>query len=164
MPLCYVTLYNLYSYYFCTVHWADLVRLHFTSNYTLYNYYVTNKETLNLEPWMDLMSAFMDVDHIKYRKQKLKHTCLTHKNNYLSEVHLIHMYYIYIYAFSRILSKATCSAFRLHIVFYQYVCSLGIEPTTFYTANAMLYHWATGNLRLLAFYYFWCMRFGLSLE
>ncbi len=27
------------------------VRLHFTSNYTLYNYYVTNKETLNLEPW-----------------------------------------------------------------------------------------------------------------
>ncbi len=34
---------------FCTVHWADLIRLHFTSNYTLYNYYVTNKETLNLE-------------------------------------------------------------------------------------------------------------------
>ncbi len=27
--------------------------------------------------------------------------------------------------------------------FYQYVCSLGIEPTTFCTANAMLYHWAT---------------------
>ncbi len=25
------------------------VRLHFTSNYTLYNYYVTNKETLNLD-------------------------------------------------------------------------------------------------------------------
>ncbi len=29
--------------------------------------------------------------------------------------------------------------------FYQYVCSLGIEPTTFCTANAMLYHWATGT-------------------
>ncbi len=27
--------------------------------------------------------------------------------------------------------------------FYQYVCSLGIEPTTFCAANAMLYHWAT---------------------
>ncbi len=27
--------------------------------------------------------------------------------------------------------------------FYQYVCSLGIEPTTFCVANAMLYHWAT---------------------
>ncbi len=40
-------------------------------------------------------------------------------------------YYIYIYAFSRtVLSKVTYSAFRLYI-FYQYVCSLGIEPTTF---------------------------------
>ncbi len=28
--------------------------------------------------------------------------------------------------------------------FYQYVCSLGIEPTAFCAANAMLYHWATG--------------------
>ncbi len=25
-------------------------------------------------------------------------------------------------------------------LFYQYVCSLGIEPTTFCAANAMLYH------------------------
>ncbi len=32
---------------FCTVHWADLIRLHFTSSYALYNYYVTNK-TLTL--------------------------------------------------------------------------------------------------------------------
>ncbi len=30
--------------------------------------------------------------------------------------------------------------------FYQYVCSLGIEPTTFCAANAMLYHWAPGTL------------------
>ncbi len=30
-------------------HWADLIRLHFTSSYALYNYYVTNKETLNLD-------------------------------------------------------------------------------------------------------------------
>ncbi len=27
--------------------------------------------------------------------------------------------------------------------FYQYLRSLGIEPTTFCAANAMLYHWAT---------------------
>ncbi len=27
--------------------------------------------------------------------------------------------------------------------FNQYVCSLGIEPTTFCAADAMLYHWAT---------------------
>ncbi len=26
------------------------------------------------------------------------------------------------------------------------MCSLGIEPTTFCAANAMLYHWATGTL------------------
>ncbi len=47
-----------------------------------------------------------------------------------------------------LLSKATYSAFRLYIFFYQYVCSLGIEPMTFYAANAMLYHWATGATKL----------------
>ncbi len=31
------------------------------------------------------------------------------------------------------------------IHFFISVCSLGIEPTTFYAANAMLYHWATGT-------------------
>ncbi len=51
MPLCHVT------YIICILivlhcHWADLIRLHFTSSYALYNYYVTNKETLNLEPWV----------------------------------------------------------------------------------------------------------------
>ncbi len=30
--------------------------------------------------------------------------------------------------------------------FCQYVCFLGIEPTTFCAANAMLYHWATGMI------------------
>ncbi len=32
------------------------------------------------------------------------------------------------------------------IHFYQYVCSLGIEPTTFCAANAMFYHWATRTI------------------
>ncbi len=50
MPLCYVT------YIICILivlhcHWADLIRLHFTSSYALYNYYVTNKETLDLGPY-----------------------------------------------------------------------------------------------------------------
>ncbi len=31
-----------------------------------------------------------------------------------------------------------------YTVICQYVCSLGIEPTTFCAANALLYHWATG--------------------
>ncbi len=37
---------------------------------------------------------------------------------------------LYIYIYQTILSKATYSTFRLYI-FCQYVCSLGIEPTTF---------------------------------
>ncbi len=37
-----------------------------------------------------------------------------------------------------------------HFLFGQYMCSLGIEPTTFFAANAMLYHWATGTLYLFA--------------
>ncbi len=46
--------------------------------------------------------------------------------------------------FKTLLSKATYSAFRLYIFFYQYVCSLGIEPTTFCAANTKLYYpWAT---------------------
>ncbi len=34
-------------------------------------------------------------------------------------------------------------------LYCQYVCSLGIEPTTFAAANAMLYHWATGVMSKL---------------
>ncbi len=49
-----------------------------------------------------------------------------------------------IYIYQTLLAKATYSAFRLYM-FYQYVCSLRIEPTTFCAANAMLYHWATGT-------------------
>ncbi len=45
-------------------------------------------------------------------------------------------------------TKVTYRSVRLYILFYffQYVCSLGIEPTTFCAANAMLYHWATGTV------------------
>ncbi len=41
--------------------------------------------------------------------------------------------------------------------FYQYMCSLGIEPTTFCAANIMLYHWATQehiNVIVLLYYYY----------
>ncbi len=49
----------------------------------------------------------------------------------------------YISAFSkRFYPKRLTIAFRLYI-FNQYLCSLGIEPTTFCAADAMLYHWAT---------------------
>ncbi len=50
-----------------------------------------------------------------------------------------------IYIYQTLLSKVTYSAFRL-CIFYQCLCSLGIEPTSFCAANAMLYHWATGTL------------------
>ncbi len=39
-------------------------------------------------------------------------------------------------------------AIHFYFIFYQYVCSLGIEPTTFCAANAMFYHWATGTRML----------------
>ncbi len=39
-------------------------------------------------------------------------------------------YFNIIYIYQTLLSKATYSAFRLYI-YCQYVCSLGIEPTTF---------------------------------
>ncbi len=48
--------------------------------------------------------------------------------------HPIEQSHIYIYAFSRRFYPK-----QLYI-FFQYVCSLGIEPTTFCAANAMLYH------------------------
>ncbi len=53
MPLCCVTLYNLYSYYFALSTertWFDYISLLIIPCIT---YYVTNKETLNLEPWLD---------------------------------------------------------------------------------------------------------------
>ncbi len=49
MPLCYVTLYNLYSYYFALSTertWFDYISLLIIPCIT---YYATNKETLNLE-------------------------------------------------------------------------------------------------------------------
>ncbi len=37
----------------------------------------------------------------------------------------------------------------IQFFFCQYVCSLGIEPTTFCDANAMLYHWIPGTLLII---------------
>ncbi len=63
--------------------------------------------------------------------------CTLHQNQIMSYTHII---YIYIYAFSRrFYPKRLTIAFRLYI-FCQYMCSLGIEPTTFCAADAMLYH------------------------
>ncbi len=52
--------------------------------------------------------------------------------------------YIYIYAFSRRFypKQQQNSGYTF---FCQYVCSLGIKPTTFCAADKMLYHWATGT-------------------
>ncbi len=67
--------------------------------------------------------------------------------------------HIYIYAFSRrFYPKRLTIAFNLYIFFNQYACSLGIEPITFCTADAMLYHWAYTKRSYLvhgvkAFYY-----------
>ncbi len=50
-------------------------------------------------------------------------------------------YSFYIYKFSRCFYPNSG-----YTLFSQYVCSLGIEPTTFCAANAVLYHWATGAI------------------
>ncbi len=59
--------------------------------------------------------------------------------------------------FLRILSLHLADAFiqsdfqyiQVIHLYCQYVCFLGIEPTTFCAANAMLHHWATGTLAFL---------------
>ncbi len=50
-------------------------------------------------------------------------------------------------------SDLQCMQTILLFIFYQYVCSLGIEPTIFCAANAMLYHWATGTLHYNTLHY-----------
>ncbi len=51
---------------------------------------------------------------------------------------------IYIYPFSRRFYPKRLTVHLGYIYFFlPYVCSLGIEPTTFCAANTMLYHWAT---------------------
>ncbi len=50
--------------------------------------------------------------------------------------------YIYMYAVNRrFYPKRLIHAIHIFVR----MCSLGIEPTTFCAANAMLYHWATGT-------------------
>ncbi len=46
------------------------------------------------------------------------------------ETRQTHELHLYLCILQTLLSKATYSTFRLYM-FYQYVCSLGIEPTTF---------------------------------
>ncbi len=48
--------------------------------------------------------------------------------------------YIYIYAFSRRFIQSDLQLHSGYTFFHQYLCSLGIEPTTLCAANAMLYH------------------------
>ncbi len=76
------------------------------------------------------------------------HAQVTHSYNFALEFYIVadklfyHFYYIfyiyiYIYAFSRRFYPKCIQ------VIHFYVCSLGMEPTTFCAADAMLYHWAT---------------------
>ncbi len=81
-------------------------------------------------------------------------TVYTHAHTHThTHTHIYIYIYIYMYAYIYLHLCILADAFiqsdlqciqALHIC--QYVCSLGIEPTTFCAANAMLYHWATGTL------------------
>ncbi len=47
---------------------------------------------------------------------------------------------LYIYAFSRRFYPKRLTVHLGYTLFYHYVCSLGIDHTTFCAANAILYH------------------------
>ncbi len=51
--------------------------------------------------------------------------------------------YIYIYTLTDVFIQSDLQLHSGYTFFYQYVCSLAIEPTTFCATDAMLYHWAT---------------------
>ncbi len=53
--------------------------------------------------------------------------------------------YIYIYAFSRRFYPKRLTVHSGYTFFCQYVCSLGIEPTTFALLTQCSNHWATGT-------------------
>ncbi len=53
--------------------------------------------------------------------------------------------YIYIYAFSRRFYPKRLTVHSGYTFFCQYVCSLGIEPTTFALLTQSSNHWATGT-------------------
>ncbi len=54
-------------------------------------------------------------------------------------------FYIYIYAFSRRFYPKRLTVHSGYTFFCQYVCSLGIEPTTFALLAQCSNHWATGT-------------------
>ncbi len=54
--------------------------------------------------------------------------------------------YIYIYAFSRRFYPKRLTVHSGYTYFCQYMCSLGIEPTTFALLTQCSNHWATGTL------------------
>ncbi len=62
------------------------------------------------------------------------------------------VFYIYIYAFSRhfypkrLTMYSRCIAYSGYTFFCQYMCSLGIKPTTFALLTQCSNHWATGTL------------------
>ncbi len=53
--------------------------------------------------------------------------------------------YIYVYAFSRRFYPKRLTVYSGYTFFCQYVCSLGIEPTTFALLTQCSNHWATGT-------------------
>ncbi len=57
-----------------------------------------------------------------------------------------HLVIVYILHLADTFIRSDLQSIQAIHFFFHYVCSLGIEPTTFCTANTMLCHWATGTL------------------
>ncbi len=67
-----------------------------------------------------------------------KHISLNIHGTFFILVHFVSFHVFYIYAFSRRFYPKRLTVHSGYTFVCQYVCSLGIEPTTFCAANAML--------------------------
>ncbi len=83
-------LYNSYFLFFCTVHWADLIWLHFTSDYTLYNLLCDKKR--NLEWTMTMCRMHI---HIVSTHSVLLYILAVINTHYTQNVHILHNVHLY---------------------------------------------------------------------
>ncbi len=90
----------------------------------------------------------------KYLKNKMSWSVFQHymNYNYIRDWHGFNnpswessTFYIYIYAFSRHFYPKRLTVHSGYNLFCPYMCSLGIEPTTFALLTQCSNHWATGT-------------------
>ncbi len=95
---------------------------------------------------VSLVNGFGEFDDSPFKEIGAALACLRGISKMAAEWHDLSSHFSSHFTFSgRFYPKRL--TVQIIMVFYPYVCSLGIEPTTFCAANAMLYHWATQTHR-----------------